>query len=158
MKNNLARTDNGLAFRLEQRLVGDQKEIVASAIIWEGEHITRTADEILAATDDGVAHRSAKEEAADWLQALLTDGPMAAKEIQAQTEAAGLSWATVRRAKDRLGIQPRRQSEGGDGSGKWVWSLPFQGLQGAQKTQDAHVLDVSTLQKFEHLGSGGGDQ
>jgi putative DNA primase/helicase len=158
MKNNLARTDSGLAFRLEQRLVGDQKEIVASAIIWEGEHVTRTADEILAATNDAGPHRSVKEEAADWLQALLAEGPMAAREIQAQTEAAGLSWATVRRAKDRLGIQPQRQSEGGDGSGKWVWSLPFQGLQDAQKTQDAHVSDVSTLQKFEHLGSRRSDQ
>ena len=29
-----------------------------------------------------------------------TDGPVAAKKIQQETKAAGLSWATVRRAKD----------------------------------------------------------
>lgn len=159
MKNNLARTDSGLAFRIEQHLIGQTKDIVTSAIVWEDERITRTADEILAASNnDAGSPLSAAEEAADWLHSLLYDGPMAAKEVQSQAEDAGLSWATVRRAKGRLGIKPERQSEGGDGSGKWVWSLPFQGLQGAQKTQDAHDINMGTLQEFEHLGSGEGDK
>jgi putative DNA primase/helicase len=152
MKNNLARTDGGLAFRLEQRIVGKDQVIVGSAVSWDNERVTRTADEVLAATGIAGIHSTALDEATDWLQELLASGPMAAKDIQTQADAAGLSWATIRRAKDRLGIKPVRQSEGGDGNGKWLWALPADRLQGAQKTQDAHVPDVSTLRAFEQLG------
>jgi putative DNA primase/helicase len=58
MKNNLARIDGGLAFRLEQRLVGDNNTIVASAIVWDSERVTLTADEVLAASDEGAQSQS----------------------------------------------------------------------------------------------------
>jgi putative DNA primase/helicase len=151
MKNNLARTNNGLAFRLEQQLIGDGADILVSSIVWDGQPVTQTADEILAATDSGGVHGGAREEAAEWLEDLLAKGAMAVKDIQDQTEAAGLRWATVRRAKDRLGIKPERVSEGGKGAGRWMWALPGSRVQDAQKSQDAHVPDVSTLQKSEHL-------
>jgi putative DNA primase/helicase len=157
MKNNLARTDGGLAFRLEQRLVGE-REIVASAVTWESERVTRTADEILAAADSAGEHRSARDEAIEWLKELLAEGPLDAKEIRAQAEGAGLTWATVRRAKDRLGIRPERRSEGCGGEGKWLWALPTERAQGAQESQDAHVPDVSTLGRLEHLGGREGDR
>ena len=47
VKNNLAAPAQGLGFRLEQRLVGDQKNIVASSIAWEREPVLKTADEAL---------------------------------------------------------------------------------------------------------------
>jgi putative DNA primase/helicase len=149
-KNNLAKAPQGLAYRIEQCLVGGG--IVASRILWDTEPIAITANEALAADAAG-AGRSARDEAAEWLQELLAKGPMAARDVQAQTEAAGLSWATVRRAKDRLGIKPERLSEGGDGAGKWVWALPSEGTKMLKKSQDAHVSDVSTLGQIEHLGS-----
>src|SRR5271170_4715276 len=79
MKNNLARIDGGLAFRIEQHMVGPGNAILASAIVWDSERVTRTADEILAAAED-VGVRSAIDEAVDWLRDLLADSPMAAKD------------------------------------------------------------------------------
>jgi putative DNA primase/helicase len=49
-KNNLAADHGGLAFRVEQRMVAN--DILASAIAWESEKVTRKADEILAASRD----------------------------------------------------------------------------------------------------------
>jgi hypothetical protein len=89
--------------------------------------------------------RPAPDEAVDWLIELLTDGEMGAKAVQSEAQAAGLTWATVRRAKKWLGIDPKRRSDGGAGEGKWVWRLPPERMQGAQKTQDAHISNVSTL-------------
>jgi len=65
------------------------------------------------------------EAAKDWLRQVLADGPMLVREIKAQAEAAGFSWRTVRRAKDALGIKPRR--EGFGAFGQWTWGLSSNG-------------------------------
>jgi hypothetical protein len=122
MKNNVGPPLDGLAFRLEQRLIGD-KQIVAPAITWESERITRTANEILAASDSATEHRSACDEASDWLSELVAGGEVDVKAIRSQAQAAGLSWATVRRAKDRLGIRAERRSEGGAGEGNHLGGI-----------------------------------
>jgi hypothetical protein len=41
----LAKDRDGLAFRLEQRLLPDS-DILASSIMWEGDHVARTADQV----------------------------------------------------------------------------------------------------------------
>jgi putative DNA primase/helicase len=131
MKNNLGALKNGLVYRVESRSVGN--DIPTSAIFWESEKVTRSADEIMAANNpDG--DRGARDEAADWLEELLVSGPVDAKEVRSQSEAAGLSWTTVKRAKRRLGIKPERQSDDGSGKGKWVWRLPQDRVQGDQKS------------------------
>ena len=46
VKNNLARPGKGLAFRLEQRLVGDPSEgIEASSVAWESDPVTISVDQ-----------------------------------------------------------------------------------------------------------------
>src|SRR5262249_56033958 len=56
VKNNLAPPGKGLAFRLEQRLVGDpDRAIVASSVVWESEPVTISADQALQATDSQAA-------------------------------------------------------------------------------------------------------
>jgi putative DNA primase/helicase len=148
IKNNLAPMGGGLAFRLEQHLIGD---IVASAITWENEKITQTADEILAAAHHDSEQQSVLDEATDWLKELLAEGPVDATQVCAQAAAAGLAWATVRRAKNRIGIKPQRRSQGSDGNGKWIWALPSQGLQDAQEVQETHAPSVSNLEEIEPL-------
>lgn len=61
---------------------------------------------------------TALTEAQTFLRSLLADGPRQATAVQKEAEAAGLSEATLRRAKEALGIKPKRQTEG------WYWSLP----------------------------------
>jgi len=61
---------------------------------------------------------SAGAEAEELLRNALATGLVAMKDIQAEAKEAGLSWATVRRAKERLGIVAARESRGRDGGGR----------------------------------------
>ena len=114
-KNNLAADSGGLAFRVEQSIVG--KDIVASAIAWEGERIARTADEILSANREG-SETPERAEAEEFLRDVLSGGPRPSIEIEAEARGAGVSWRTVRRAQKAIGIKPYRKAEAGDGLGK----------------------------------------
>lgn len=56
-------------------------------------------------------------------QTLLGERSRPTKDVKAEAEAAGLSWATIRRAKDRLGIKAKREGYGING--QWVWVSPL---------------------------------
>ena len=169
-KNNLAPPPQGLAYRIKERIVGAPEcSVTAPYIIWDTEHVTLTANEALAADAGSGENRTITAEAEEFLRVLLTDGPVAAKQVKADGDAAGLSWATLRRAKDRLGIKPHKAK--GEAYGGWQWSLPSRcspqnqdahvsklstlstlNGQHAQHAQEDHVLDVGTLPKTdEHL-------
>jgi hypothetical protein len=157
MKNNLARIDGGLAFRLEQRLVGDNNTIVASAIVWDSERVTLTADEVLAASDEGAQSQSARDEAVDWLLELLSDGPLPVKQVRSEADAAGHSWATIKRAKKNAGVIAFR--EGGVAEkGQWLWRLPTreETLRGSTNRYLAQRTNVSALGEVEHLSCSNG--
>jgi hypothetical protein len=47
---------------------------------------------------------------------LLSAGPVAVKEIEAEAKAAGHAWATMRRAKDDLRIRAYKETD------RWMWS------------------------------------
>ena len=47
---------------------------------------------------------------------------MLARELQAEAKSAGHIWATVRRAKDVIGVRVKRDGFGKGGA--WCWSLP----------------------------------
>ena len=144
-KNNLAAPPQGLAFRLKQTIVGDLgKRIVASRVEWEQEPVTVTADEALAAEAAGAADTSLGVEAENFLQQLLAEGPVPAKQVRADVEAAALSWSTVKRAKARLGI--KAEKDGMDGG--WSWSLP---RRGSNLSEEDHVLNVSPFVPDEPL-------
>jgi putative DNA primase/helicase len=157
-KNNIAADSGGLAFRVEQRLVGN--EIVASSITWETERITRTADEILAAGRNA-NEAPERSEAEDFLRDILSGGSRPATEVEAEAKGAGVSWRTVRRAQKSLGIKPYRRAETGDGLGKagrWYWALPNtpDAPKMANFPYGGHVSDVATLGDSGHLRGDGG--
>jgi putative DNA primase/helicase len=87
VKNNLAAPPKGLAFRKEQREAAPG--IIAAAIVWESSYIEATADETLAANGGG-GGRTAKEDAADFLEDLLGRGPIDLLDVEEQARAAGL--------------------------------------------------------------------
>jgi hypothetical protein len=81
--------------------------------------VTETAGKALQVSTAGPEGGKGAMEAAEvFLQSLLATGPLPVKDIEAAAEGAGLSWRTVRRAKDRLGVRPSKSGLGG-----WSWSL-----------------------------------
>jgi AAA domain len=137
-KNNLAPPPQGLAYRLEQEEVADG--LVASRIWFESEPVETTANEAMSADmAGGGGQRSALAAATEFLQDLLAVGGVAQEEIKDAAEGNGHAWATVRRAKELLGVEAIRETDpgAGRGAGRWIWRL--KDVQDAQNVQDAHV-------------------
>ena len=118
---NLAPIKHGLAYRIGSILIdGDDGQIMTSQILWESEPVKISADDALAALAGGEEAKTGKAEAIDFLQTILANGSMGAKEVQEEARASGISAKSLRSARMALDIKPAKS---GFGSG-WVWSLP----------------------------------
>jgi putative DNA primase/helicase len=117
VKNNLAPLGKGLAFRLQQHLV--RPGIVASSVAWDRNHVETTVDEALRATDERGDGKRPRDEATEFLRDALSGGAVPVVKLKDAAANAGLSWATVRRAKECLGVIVRKvgMDEG------WVWEI-----------------------------------
>lgn len=116
-KNNLGPEGAGIGFRVGTQVT--PSGIVAPCIFWDAIPVTITANEALN-TSHEYGSAPARNEAEGFLQELLAAGTMPVKQIEAEAKAAGLSWRTVKRAKDTLGIKASKA--GLDGG--WFWTLP----------------------------------
>jgi len=61
------------------------------------------------------------DKAKDLLKSLLDRGPMASIDLESEARGAGISWDTMKRAKDALGVVARRDGK----AGKWYWALSY---------------------------------
>lgn len=109
---------------------------------WTGES-SITASDLLAAPA-APEDRSAKAEAETWLREVLSEAGGSAGEIRQRAVEAGISFATLRRAKISLHVRSRKAAVGGG----WLWELP-DSAQDAH--QDAHTKNVSTLAPLSTL-------
>jgi len=109
VKNNLAKAMPGLAYRLD----GEPPRV-----IWEADPIYVNADDMLA-EESGEGDNSARQEAAEWLRSILSDGPISAVELQRRAEADGIKERTLKRAKALAGVESKREGFGGS----WTWQL-----------------------------------
>jgi archaellum biogenesis ATPase FlaH len=137
IKQNLGRA-GGLAYRIEA--LND-----VAYIAWEPGAVAVDVNTVMGGFESREDH-SERREAGDWLKDLLADGPRGAADVRNQARVVGLTWITVRRAADSIGIVKRKI--GGRGAG-WEWALPGE-------CKDAHpcVCDVST---FNHRAERKGD-
>jgi putative DNA primase/helicase len=103
LKNNLAPDRVGYAFRIENRIVADG--IKTSAVVWDGDPVTITADEALAAA---AKNKKASSTAMDFLQQLLRDGPVDQTEAVRLGAEAGFTEKNLRMARENLGKVIRR--------------------------------------------------
>jgi putative DNA primase/helicase len=156
-KMNIAPIKHGLAYRIDGCLVPDAEgmDVLTSRIGWELAPVTITADQALAAHDQATDSLTGgklptKAEAEEFLRDALADGPAPVTELQADAKAAGLSWATIRRAKDCLGVIAERESQGREGKGRWLWRVPSP-PRCSRDPQDAHFQKVSALHQDERL-------
>jgi hypothetical protein len=131
-KTNLGKKCEGLAFRLEQRLVAG--DIMSSNIMFEGGYVSASIDEALNASEcRGTGDkRTNKDEAANFLRTVLSGGALPVLQIESEAREAGLLGPdnpisqnkAFRSAREELGVAPQRQ--GGTGAkGQWVWGLPL---------------------------------
>ena len=123
LKNNLGDDESGLAYRIE---TAQGVPFVA----WEREPVTVTAEEALAPEVDRKDPAPARADAIDFLRSLLADKECSVDVVKVEAKEAGLSWATVRRAKDAIGVRSRKSAM----AGGWVWYLP----EGAHFAEGAH--------------------
>jgi putative DNA primase/helicase len=163
VKNNLAPLGKGLAFCLEQRIVGEPGNgIVASSVAWESEPVTITADQALAATDGNFEQHSAQHEAEDFLRENLKESAKA-KDMEEHARAVGISQRTLARARKKLSVIAEKDGmEGG-----WKWRLPAPGENGghnlgsaqtppknAKPPEECHSQEWQPSGKLAAFGSG----
>lgn len=143
-KSNIAPDDGGVAYSLELTTI--EGGIEATHVLWDGV-IEGTAREILGDVEhddsDGGGER---EDAKQFLQELLSSGPVPTKMIKADADGAGYSWATIRRAQSAMKVEATR--EGFGKNGVWTWRLASKVL---TKSIDAHTNNVSMYEESEHL-------
>jgi hypothetical protein len=152
-KMNLAPEQAGMGYKLEA------KQNVA-VVAW-GEAVSVSADAIL--EPEGSERRSERLEPMEWLREELASGPVPQRKIKADGIKESFSWATLRRAKDALGVATEKSGF----QGAWQWRLKDVQSKGAQSytpqvntfeqeierkahnhnsdAKDAHSTDMSTF-------------
>jgi 5S rRNA maturation endonuclease (ribonuclease M5) len=126
VKQNLGPAIGGLAFRITT-------ENGLPRLNWDKGAVNLTADDVFGNVV-GRDEEDAQHQAESWLQTTLAKGPVPPKEIEARAKSAGLSWATVRRAKEALGVVAEKSGY----QGGWRWRLKDAHGEGAQ-TPDAQT-------------------
>jgi len=148
-KSNIGPDEGGFEYHLEQSepLPG----IHASYVAW-GNSVAGSARELLTdPIEQDDEKESARDAAADFLMQVLGNDVVPSKSVEAEAKEAGISWATLRRASDKLGVKKRR----GDG-GKWYWSLPKSSNLLTNLPNLPSVEGVSNLSNMSNLTDEGG--
>lgn len=117
-KSNLGPDGGGFEYRVSVVEVRDG--IPGSRVEW-GAALDGTAVEILGACEADPDERAEGQDAAAWLEDLLSAGPMAAADVKATAQKAGHAWRTVQRIREKVGVETKRDGFG-PGS-RCVWSL-----------------------------------
>ena len=153
-KNNLSVPPQGLAFRLRQTIVGAPgRGIVASYVDWESEPVDITANEAMAA-DNSSAKDGDRREAMQFLAELLAAGRMPAEEVKNAAAGHMITAATLRGARERLGVEIKREGFGKDGVS--YWSLPSTILARSHPENGGNA-HTCLLQGSSKYGKHGGD-
>jgi putative DNA primase/helicase len=140
IKNNIGNDESGLAFCVESHTLSGGIE--TSRISWEAEAVSISADEAMAPQGDP-EERSALDDAKEFLNNLLAEGPVSNKQIRGDAEGAGIAWRTIQRAQKALGIEAYK----GGMKGGWLWKLP------AKSANDHEECQQNTMAAFGKLGN-----
>lgn len=144
IKNNIAPDTGVLAYRITPTGV-DGCPVVA----WESVPVHVTADEALAGSGHQAGGRAKRDDATDWLAALLAHGPRLSCDVERDARAAGHTLATLKRAKEDVGVVARKVGF----RGPWEWALPVPAPALAEVAQPPDVVtEDAHSPSSEHLG------
>lgn len=114
-KSNLGAYPPASAFTISSA----DEDIRYARVIW-GEEVPGIRSADLVAPQETHEARSAREEAMEFLQEELYDGPAPVTDLRKAAQRDGHSWRTVERAKRALGVKAEKSAL----AGGWKWSLP----------------------------------
>ena len=133
VKSSVSRKPPMVAYRIQRVVYPDSLPIETSRIVWDGE--SSWTAEALAAHAMGNEDRRRIEEAKDFLQVELSQGPRRAKELIKGADECGIAKRTLERAADAMGVARTREGFGGPMS----WSLSAPSL--AKETHSRHQFN-----------------
>ncbi len=134
LKNNLAHCKLGYKFTIEEYKI-EGTSVTTSRIKWLDETTEITATQALKSLLPELKTPSAQKEAISFLKTLLSKGPVESTSIYLQADEIGISKATLRRAKEKLEVQVKRNIST-DNKAYWCWALPNENY--AQDKPDQH--------------------
>ena len=140
IKNNLGPKADSLGYEI----VGTEMN---ARLEWLGKS-DLTANDLLA--PDATASRSAVDDAREWLRDFLSNGSKEQRECREKAESVGISFATLRRAKNALRVRSCKPAL----RGAWIWALPDPPRGAQDLPQGAHTRKLSALGFVGHLASG----
>jgi hypothetical protein len=121
LKNNLGTDNTGFAYGIESCVLEQSDPLIGtSRIMWESEKITLSADEAFSQGAKDYSEHSTVEEAKSFLRDILSNGAVKANNIMKDAKGAGISEATLRRAKTDLKVRAIQD----EFHGPWHWRLP----------------------------------
>ncbi|WP_232467776.1 AAA family ATPase [Bordetella genomosp. 9] len=146
-KSNISLDDGGVSYYIEPCSVDGGIE--TTRVTW-GETIDGSAREILGSVEASDDESTERADAEQFLRDLLSDGPVPAKTVKAESSDAGYAWATIRRAQKAIGVEAYREGAAGTrGGGAWLWRMPIKALNETlrcSRSKGEHLNEkVSTL-------------
>jgi putative DNA primase/helicase len=143
-KSNISADDGGFNFNLE--LVEIQRDIVAQRVTW-GEPIKGSALALLndaeKTEEEDEEEASAIDEACEFLRSQLANGAVLTKTIESEAKAAGISKATLKRARSKVKVKSASTKDG------WTIQLRSPGDQVAHFSQPEKVEPHEPLEPID---------
>ncbi len=146
-KSNIGPDGGGFKYDLSQVELANYPGISASCVLW-GNSVDGEARELLGQAEQSPQSNDEKSEiddAKEFLESLLADSPIASKVVRLDSDGAGHSWATIRRASKIIGVESYKE---GFTKGAWYWRLPPKVL---KENRSCSQNIVNTFDNFERL-------
>lgn len=131
IKNNLAPIGPAIGYRLDE-----------GKFTWTGESSLTSGRILSAASSD--SERNALDEAVNFFKGALSSGLREVEEVKAEATRVGISSATLRRAREWMGIRAQRVGAVGEKQ-KFFWALPP-----ADDAHDDAQIPADDVQNDEH--------
>jgi putative DNA primase/helicase len=141
-KSNIGMDEGGFEYSIEPVNINS---IDTSKIVW-GRTLEGSARELLGNAEEE-SSSGGIEGCMSLITELIADGSVSAKEIEKDCKDNGYSFATIRRAKKKLGIKSRKSDKKEGLKGVWLWEAPKM----LNMLNDAHSQNMNALYKNERL-------